>query len=87
MGFNSGFKGLIWFGTGTRTGQVESVNDLLGLQKIHGQLNKELLATDEKYLQHSLVVTFNNVYISSCKFNWYLFDPITVSSALWKFIL
>jgi hypothetical protein len=56
---------LIWLGKGTRTAQVESGNGLSGFQK-RRKLNEELLPTEEKYLQHSLVVTFNNVYISSC---------------------
>jgi hypothetical protein len=55
----------IWLGKGTRTAQVESGNDLSGFQK-RRQLNEELLSTEEKCLQQSLAVTFNNVYISSC---------------------
>jgi hypothetical protein len=55
---------LIWLGKGTRTPQVESGNDLSGFQK-RRRLNEELVATEEKYLQHSLVVTFSNVYTSS----------------------
>jgi len=55
----------IWLGKGTRTVQVESGNDLSDFQN-RRQFNEELLATEEKYLQHSLAVTFNNVYISSC---------------------
>jgi len=56
---------LIWLGKGTRTAQVASGNDLSCFQK-RRQWNEELLTTQEKYLQHSMVVTFNNVCISSC---------------------
>jgi hypothetical protein len=56
---------LIWLGKGTRKVQVESGNDTSDFQK-RRQLNEELLATEEKCLQHSLVVTINSVYVSSC---------------------